>query len=109
VVKLRQIRKLILRRILKMRKVFINVDYFRNGDYTEWYMGETSGEMTYKEWLENVLIPRLEQYETLVLYEDGTLYGVIGGCSELISDNEFDPKTETHIFEEIAEEFQQTN
>lgn len=93
-----------------MRKIYIDVDYFRNGDYTEWYMAEVPmalGEMTYKEWFENILIPRLEQYETLVLYENGTLYGIIGGRSELLSDNEFDPKTEAYIFEEIAEEYRE--
>jgi hypothetical protein len=87
-----------------MRRVFIDVNYFRKGDYTRWFDEEVpNGEMTYHEWLENKLIPRLEKYESLVLYEDGTLYGIIGNTSELISDNEFE---DAEDFEAIAKEYE---
>jgi hypothetical protein len=91
-----------------MKKVFVTPEYFRKGDYTDWYEAEVPevlGEMSYEEYLERELIPRMEMYQTIVLYEDGTLYGVIGGKAEQISDREFNPETEKHIFDEVFEEY----
>lgn len=79
------------------RKCFVAPDYFREGDYTQWYyeaMTHINDDLTYEEWLEKVLIPEMEEYDALVLYEDGTLYGIKDNIVYDISYNEFDPDDE---------------
>lgn len=96
------------RREKKMKNCKISAKYFQEGDYTHWYSeyleeNPNSG-ISYEEYIRDILIPEMEEYDYLLLFEDGTLYGVKGGISHDISFNEFEPY-DTEIFENLCKEF----
>ena len=87
-----------------LKKVIIDLRYFNDGDYTNWYDDDVKQgyEGTYSEWLEEILKPKMNEYDRLELYSDGTLYGYKDGISHDISYNEFD---DPEVFDEIVETY----
>lgn len=52
-------------------------EFLRRGDYTSWheeYQRDYDSDISYQEWLENILIPEWERLQPFG-YEDGTIYG----------------------------------
>jgi hypothetical protein len=83
--------------------VQVSPEYFSGGDYTHWQcQSEETKNMEYKEFREWLIENMKWEYESIVLYSNGALYGYRGGIAHDISYNEFD---DVETFIELAEEY----
>ncbi len=89
----------------ELASVVVSPEYFREGDYTGWQeQTEDTVAMSYTKYVDWLVREMEEKYERIVLYSDGTLYGLKGGVSHDISYEEFN-SGDMDTFIELVEKF----
>lgn len=96
--------------------VRVSPEYFKEGDYTHWYdrycdSNSKGVSCSYSEFIDSVVMAEMEDYDYLVLYSNGTVYGIKGDLTYHISYNDFryhrgfDGLSEAEIFMELIKKY----
>jgi hypothetical protein len=83
-------------------KVIVSPEYFMEGEYTHWQDNtEETKNMSYTDF-QAWLVDDMRKYDSIVVYSDGCIYGIVGGISHDISYDDFTDK-QTYI--ELIEKY----